>query len=72
MTTRTKNARRAMRLGHILTWCKDWSNPREGLIELLTDAMHWCRRNGQDFDYLLEIAAEFYESDIIEDYGVLP
>jgi hypothetical protein len=72
MTKRTKNDRRAMLIGRILRRRKDCSSPREGIVELLTDAMHWCRRNGQDFDSLLEIATISYQTDIIDDYGVFP
>ncbi len=60
MTTKTKNDRRAMRVEHILTWCKDWSSGREGLIDLLTDARHWCDRKGQDFAALDRIAYRHY------------
>ncbi len=49
MTAMTSNRRRAMRIGHILTWCKDWSSPREGLIDLLADARHWCDQHGESF-----------------------
>lgn len=40
MTSLRKNQRRAMRIGHVLTWCKDWSTDTEGLVDLLADAMH--------------------------------
>ena len=49
-----------MRVEHILTWCKDWSTAPEGLIDLLTDARHWCDRNGECFADLDRIAYRHY------------
>jgi len=63
MTRLTKNDRRALRIGHILTWCKDWDSGREGLIDLLTDARHWCDRNGESFDILDRIADQHYVNE---------
>jgi hypothetical protein len=64
MTTLTHNARRAMRVEHILTWCKDWSTGREGLIDLLTDARHWCDRHGESFAALDETAYDHYVAEL--------
>jgi len=72
MNSPTRNQRRALRIGHVLTWCKDWSIEQEGLVDLLTDAMHWCRINGHDFDRLLETATKHYQTETIEETGVLP
>jgi hypothetical protein len=54
------NDRRAMRVEHVLTWCKDWDTGREGLIDLLTDARHWCDRAGEDFARLDRMASQHY------------
>lgn len=64
----TKNDRRAMRIEHVLTWCKDWSHRRAGIIDLLTDARHWCDRHGESFAALDRIAYQHYltESQSIE------
>lgn len=56
----TPNQRRAMRVEHVLTWCKDWDSGKEGLIDLLTDARHWCDRLGESFAELDRIANHHY------------
>lgn len=58
------NRRRAMRIGHVLTWCKDWDSGREGLIDLLTDARHWCDRHGEDFAALDRMAYQHYLAEL--------
>jgi hypothetical protein len=35
-------------------------NPQEILIDLLTDAMHWCDANGEDFHISLAMACRHY------------
>jgi hypothetical protein len=42
------------------------------LIDLLTDAMHWCKCNGTDFQQAFDIAERHYQSETIEQTGVLP
>lgn len=64
MTTLTRNARRAMRVEHVLTWCKDWGSRREGLIDLLTDARHWCDRHGESFAELDRLACQHYTAEL--------
>jgi len=44
----------------------------ENLIDLLADAMHWCRANALDFEELLRIAEGHYQTEIVEQIGVLP
>jgi hypothetical protein len=66
MTAITNNRRRAMRIGHILTWCKDWNSPREGLIDLLADARHWCDQNGESFADLDRQAYQHYLAELNE------
>lgn len=58
--TLARNARRAMRVEHVLSWCKDWDSGKEGLIDLLTDARHWCDRRGESFAELDRIAYQHY------------
>jgi hypothetical protein len=58
------NHRRAMRIGHILTRCKDWSSGSEGLIDLLTDARHWCDQHGEEFARLDRIAYQHYLAEL--------
>jgi hypothetical protein len=47
-------------------------DPVTNLIDLLTDAMHWCRCNGADFQQALDIAERHHQSEIIEQTGVYP
>ena len=54
------NHLRAMRIGHILTWCQDWSSGSAGLIDLLADARHWCDQHGEDFARVDRIAYQHY------------
>jgi len=35
-------------------------NPQEILVDLLTDAMHWCDANGEDFHISLAMACRHY------------
>ena len=35
-------------------------NPQEILVDLLTDAMHWCDANGDDFHISLAMACRHY------------
>jgi hypothetical protein len=42
------------------------------LVDFLADAMHLCRRNGQDFQHLLTIAENHYQTERIEETGVFP
>ncbi len=66
------NRRRAMRIGHVLTWCKDWKTGRAGLIDLLTDARHWCDRHGEDFAKLDRTAYGRYLAERNPNQGDLP
>src|SRR5262245_48091583 len=70
MTALSNNRRRAMRIAHILTWCKDWASPPEGLIDLLTDARHWCDQNGESFGDLDRQAYRHYLAESHEEARV--
>jgi hypothetical protein len=35
-------------------------NPQEILVDLFTDAMHWCDANGEDFHISLAMACRHY------------
>jgi len=60
MTDLTPNQRRAMRFEELLAWCPDWGGAQEGLIDLLTDAMHWCDANSENFHIALAQACRHY------------
>lgn len=66
MSSISHNQRRAMRLGHVLTWCKDWGSGTEGLIDLLADARHWCDCHGEDFATLDRLAYQHYIAELNE------
>jgi hypothetical protein len=53
------NARRAKAFEKALGTYATGS-PQEVLIDLLTDAQHWCNANGEDFDGALAIACRHY------------
>lgn len=72
MTAPTANDRRAMRVGHVLTWCTDWDTGREGLIDLLADARHWCDRHGECFGDLDRIAHQHYLHELNSNEGDTP
>jgi uncharacterized protein YcgI (DUF1989 family) len=64
MTDLTPNQRRAIRFGHVLDRCLDWSSEQEGLVDLLTDAMHWCDANGAGFHYAFAQACRHYINEL--------
>ena len=68
------NAKRSNRLEVAMLALREeyGDDPSTILIDLLADAMHWCRRNGQDFDHALGIAANHFQTEIIEETGVFP
>jgi hypothetical protein len=37
------------------------------LIDLLTDSMHWCDRNREDFHYVLSQACRHYINELNDD-----
>ena len=42
------------------------------LVDFLADAMHWSRANALDFEELLRVAERHYQTEIVEQIGVLP
>ena len=43
------------------------SNPRTCLIDLLADAMHWCRGRGHDFHGLVDRASEHFSAETFDE-----
>jgi hypothetical protein len=39
-------------------------SPQEILVDLLTDAMHWCDANGEDFHISLAMACRHYINEL--------
>lgn len=56
------NIERAARCLTVLFSYTDF-DPRTNLIDLLTDAMHWCRLNREDFDQALTMAREHFDAE---------
>lgn len=63
---------RAHRAERALSRYTDDDDPVAGLIDLLADAMHWCRREGRAFDALLATATGHYQTETLNETGVLP
>jgi hypothetical protein len=62
---------RAVRCQQALTAYSD-DDAHTNLVDFLADVMHFCRSNALDFDALLQTAAHHYQTEIIEQTGVLP
>ncbi|MDX1968863.1 MAG: hypothetical protein SFV23_16935 [Planctomycetaceae bacterium] len=54
------NAFRAARAGCILIHHRDDGDLHTSLVDLLTDAMHWCDAHGDDFHLALAQACRHY------------
>ena len=62
------NTQRARRCAHALTtYCDD--DLRTNLVDFLTDAMHWCDQNDEDFDAAVNMARMHFEAECEEDHG---
>ena len=60
-----RNLQRAIRCDAAITKYGD-DLPESNLIDLLTDAMHWCPLNDQDFHTLLHMAMRHYVAELRE------
>lgn len=61
----TLNAERAVRLANTLRGYGSDDTNRCCLIDLLTDARHWCDRNGTSFAELDKLAYQHYIAELI-------
>ncbi len=43
-----------------------------GILDFIADAMHWCHVRGRDFESLLDMARNHFETETIEETGELP
>ena len=66
MTDIPTNDTRAERCGQALQRYATANTDRCNLIDFLTDARHWCDRNGQSFAELDSIAERHYAAEIYE------
>jgi hypothetical protein len=64
MTNLSPNQQRATRFGDVLTVSLYGDSEEEGLIDLLTDAMHWADANSQNFHYALAMACRHYINEL--------
>ena len=60
------NEQRAHRCAIVLTAYSRHNDLRENLIDLLADAMHWCKRTQHDFAAILDAASQHYAVEIAE------
>lgn len=60
----TPNQQRAVRFGDVLTGSLYGDCEEEGLVDLLTDAMHWADANSQNFYYALAMACRHYINEL--------
>jgi hypothetical protein len=64
MTGITRHQRRAIRIERLLTSWLGHSNSQEALVDPLTDSMHWCDANGEDFHLSLAQACRHYINEL--------
>ncbi len=57
----TTNNEHAMRFAALLP--QDSEDDRTNLIDILTDAMHWCCEAGEEFDEILRIAEMHFSAE---------
>lgn len=68
MNLSTHNHSRAERVHAALaTLGRNGDSDHETLIDLLTDAMHWCDTHGEDFHYCLAMACRHYINELNDD-----
>jgi hypothetical protein len=67
MNSAWQNRRRAARCQKAMRRYGTDSSPYTCLIDLLADAMHWCRLKGHDFDGLLDRASEHFAIEVFDE-----
>lgn len=60
------NHNRASRLGKALRRYAFGNDDRSNLIDMLTDARHWCDRHGEAYAKLDRIAYDHYTCEVVE------
>lgn len=63
----SNNSRAAFFETKLVTACRQGDSAQEALIDLLTDAMHWCDAHGEDFHYCLAMACRHYINELNDD-----
>lgn len=58
----SRNAHRIERCNKAIVGYSD-DLPESNLIDLMADAMHWCKANGHDFDKKLELARTHFDAE---------
>jgi len=67
MNSAKENRNRAARCLKAIRRYDSDGSPHAGLIDLLADAMHWCRLKGHDFHNLLDRASEHFSAEVLDD-----
>ena len=67
MNSARENRSRAARCLKAMRRYGSDDSPYTGLIDLLADAMHWCRQQGHDFPGLLDRASEHFSAEVLDE-----
>ena len=67
MNSAWQNRRRAARCQKAIRRYGTDSSPYTCLIDLLADAMHWCRLKDHDFHDLLDRASQHYAAEVFDE-----
>jgi hypothetical protein len=67
MNSARENRRRAARCCQALRRYDGDGSPYTGLVDLLADAMHWCRLKDHDFHGLLDLAGQHYAAEVLDE-----
>ena len=67
MNTAKENRDRAARCLKAIRRYDTGSSPYTCLIDLLADAMHWCRFKGHDWPNLLDRASDHFSAEVFDE-----
>lgn len=67
MNSARQNRARAARCLTALRRYGSDSSPYTCLVDLLADAMHWCRHRGHDFPAVLDLASLHYAAELADE-----
>jgi hypothetical protein len=67
MNSAGQNHRRAARCQKAMRRYGTDSSPYTCLIDLLADAMHWCRLKDHDFHHLIDRASQHFAAEVFDE-----
>jgi hypothetical protein len=65
-----ENRVRATRCLHAIRGYHTDDDPRTCLVDLMADAMHWCRLKGHDFHELLDRSSEHFAAEVLDEMAL--